>query len=453
MEFRFASRVSSMKASAVREMLKLTAAQGRHLVRRRPAAERVLPVGRDRRSAAADRVGAGRACAPVLDDRGLPGAADAGSRSACAGGWAWRYGADDVLVTTGSQQALDLTGKVFLDEGDVVFCESPTYLAAISAFRACRRVLRGGALRRAGDDRLGAGAAGFRLRARAARLRDTRTSRIPRAAPGRSRGARSCSRWRRASSCRSWRTRPYRELRFEGEELPALVVARSRRSRDLHEHVLEGPVPGPAHRLDRRAAARRSRSTCWRSRPRTCTPRRSRSSWCRRSWRSRTSIVTSPRSGSVCRERRDAMLRAADEWLPREVRVSRPGRRPVPVARAAARARRAGVAAALPGARRRLRAGRCVLPERRRRECGPHLLLGQPGGADRGGCPADGGRAARAAGRRAALVAGDEGGLGRRPELSRWPRGRGRASRAASRPRLAVSRASTIGTPRPPVRP
>ncbi len=48
------------------------------------------------------------------------------------------YGADDVLVTTGSQQALDLTGKVFLDEGDVVFCESPTYLAAISAFRACR---------------------------------------------------------------------------------------------------------------------------------------------------------------------------------------------------------------------------------------------------------------------------------------------------------------------------
>jgi 2-aminoadipate transaminase len=31
---------------------------------------------------------------------------------------------------------LDLTGKVFLDEGDVVLCESPTYLAAISAFRA-----------------------------------------------------------------------------------------------------------------------------------------------------------------------------------------------------------------------------------------------------------------------------------------------------------------------------
>lgn len=43
---------------------------------------------------------------------------------------------DNVLLTHGSQQALDLSGKVFLDEGDVVLCESPTYLAAISAFRA-----------------------------------------------------------------------------------------------------------------------------------------------------------------------------------------------------------------------------------------------------------------------------------------------------------------------------
>ena len=49
---------------------------------------------------------------------------------------------DQILITHGSQQALDLSGKVFLDEGDVVICESPTYLAAIQAFRAygCRFV-------------------------------------------------------------------------------------------------------------------------------------------------------------------------------------------------------------------------------------------------------------------------------------------------------------------------
>lgn len=39
-----------------------------------------------------------------------------------------------VMITSGSQQAIDLTGRVFLDEGDTILCESPTYLAAINAF-------------------------------------------------------------------------------------------------------------------------------------------------------------------------------------------------------------------------------------------------------------------------------------------------------------------------------
>jgi len=52
--------------------------------------------------------------------------------------WDLGYSTDEVLVVSGSQQALDLTGKVFLDEGDVVLCESPTYLGAIGAFRAYR---------------------------------------------------------------------------------------------------------------------------------------------------------------------------------------------------------------------------------------------------------------------------------------------------------------------------
>lgn len=43
---------------------------------------------------------------------------------------------EDILITTGSQQALDLIGKVFLDPGDCVLMEAPTYLAAIQAFQA-----------------------------------------------------------------------------------------------------------------------------------------------------------------------------------------------------------------------------------------------------------------------------------------------------------------------------
>ncbi|HEV2460764.1 MAG TPA: PLP-dependent aminotransferase family protein [Ktedonobacterales bacterium] len=42
--------------------------------------------------------------------------------------------ADNVLITTGSQQALDLIGKVFVDPGNRLLVESPTYLAALQAW-------------------------------------------------------------------------------------------------------------------------------------------------------------------------------------------------------------------------------------------------------------------------------------------------------------------------------
>jgi 2-aminoadipate transaminase len=43
---------------------------------------------------------------------------------------------DDLIVTAGAQQGLDLLAKVFLDPGDVVICEGPTYVGALQAFSA-----------------------------------------------------------------------------------------------------------------------------------------------------------------------------------------------------------------------------------------------------------------------------------------------------------------------------
>ena len=39
--------------------------------------------------------------------------------------------AENILIVSGSQQGLDLAGKVFLEPGDLVVCENPTYLAAL----------------------------------------------------------------------------------------------------------------------------------------------------------------------------------------------------------------------------------------------------------------------------------------------------------------------------------
>lgn len=43
---------------------------------------------------------------------------------------------DEIMITSGSQQALDFIGKVLINPGDEVFMESPSYLGAINAFRA-----------------------------------------------------------------------------------------------------------------------------------------------------------------------------------------------------------------------------------------------------------------------------------------------------------------------------
>ena len=43
---------------------------------------------------------------------------------------------DHILVTSGSQQGLDFSGRVFLNPGDVVLLESPSYLGAVNAFKA-----------------------------------------------------------------------------------------------------------------------------------------------------------------------------------------------------------------------------------------------------------------------------------------------------------------------------
>lgn len=42
--------------------------------------------------------------------------------------------ADNIIITSGSQQGLDLIGRAFIDPGDYVICEAPTYVGALQAF-------------------------------------------------------------------------------------------------------------------------------------------------------------------------------------------------------------------------------------------------------------------------------------------------------------------------------
>ena len=73
------------------------------------------------------RLGAETAPAPAVRSAAVPAAGQAASR---------RLTADDVLTTTGSQQALDLIAHTLLDPGDVVAVELPTYIGGSSSFFA-----------------------------------------------------------------------------------------------------------------------------------------------------------------------------------------------------------------------------------------------------------------------------------------------------------------------------
>lgn len=43
---------------------------------------------------------------------------------------------DDVIITSGGQQAIDLTAKILCNEGDTVICENPSFIGALNAFRS-----------------------------------------------------------------------------------------------------------------------------------------------------------------------------------------------------------------------------------------------------------------------------------------------------------------------------
>jgi 2-aminoadipate transaminase len=73
--------------------------------------------------------------------RGLPRLCEA-IAAICRGRGVER-GVDDVIVTTGSQQALDLVAHTLLDAGDVVLVELPTYIGGTASFHARSAVLAG----------------------------------------------------------------------------------------------------------------------------------------------------------------------------------------------------------------------------------------------------------------------------------------------------------------------
>lgn len=133
-EHRFAHRTEGMKSSFIRELLKVTdqpdmISFGGGF----PAAE-IFPI--DRVRAACDKVltEKGRKALQYTTTEGYAPLREWVARDAKKMGI--NISLDNILITTGSQQALDFVGRIFINRGDRVLTESPTYLGAIQAWNA-----------------------------------------------------------------------------------------------------------------------------------------------------------------------------------------------------------------------------------------------------------------------------------------------------------------------------
>ncbi|MES2944228.1 MAG: PLP-dependent aminotransferase family protein [Pseudomonadota bacterium] len=124
-----AKRAQKMNPSVIREILKVTEKPGIISFAGGLPSPRTFPVAAFR-----------EACDKVLREDGnaaLQYAASEGYaplRELVAAMLPWEVDPAQVLITTGSQQGLDLIAKILVDEGSRVLVETPTYLGALQAF-------------------------------------------------------------------------------------------------------------------------------------------------------------------------------------------------------------------------------------------------------------------------------------------------------------------------------
>jgi 2-aminoadipate transaminase len=138
MNWTLAARAEKMNPSVIREILKVTEKPGIISFAGGLPSPRTFPVE-----------AFARACATVLETDGraaLQYAASEGYgplREFVAASLPWQVDPAQVLITTGSQQALDLIAKILIDPGSRVLVETPTYLGALQAFTPMEPVFVG----------------------------------------------------------------------------------------------------------------------------------------------------------------------------------------------------------------------------------------------------------------------------------------------------------------------
>ncbi len=131
--WQLAARTAKMNPSVIREILKVTERPGIISFAGGLPSPKTFPVSEFLAACQKVLVGNGEAFSRAA----LQYSASEGYGPLCelvAAGLPWKVDPAQILITTGSQQGLDLVAKVLIDTGSRVLVETPTYLGALQAF-------------------------------------------------------------------------------------------------------------------------------------------------------------------------------------------------------------------------------------------------------------------------------------------------------------------------------
>src|SRR5688572_6438321 len=122
----FAERTQQMKRSTVREILKLTARPEVISFAGGLPAPELFPIERIRQATDTILAERGREVLQYSTSEGMPELRDLIAQRLSSG--KFQIHRDNILITNGSQQGVDMLARVLLDEGDRVIVENPTYV-------------------------------------------------------------------------------------------------------------------------------------------------------------------------------------------------------------------------------------------------------------------------------------------------------------------------------------
>jgi 2-aminoadipate transaminase len=138
MDWTLAQRAHKMNPSVIREILKVTERPGIISLAGGLPSPKTFPVEVFAEACAKVLRDDGRAALQYAASEGLPAL-----REQVAAMLPWPVDPAQILITTGSQQGLDLVAKVLIDPGSRVLVETPTYLGALQAFTPMEPLIEG----------------------------------------------------------------------------------------------------------------------------------------------------------------------------------------------------------------------------------------------------------------------------------------------------------------------